>query len=176
MNSATERLRPLIKTRQIRLYTSEPVAGEELLALAEVARWSGSSRNSQPWRFIVIREVALIRQIAETGHPQTRALRTAMAAMAITLPHEEGRATSLAYDDGRVAERVLIGASMLGLGAGIAWVRSDVRQEIGDLLGVADGRFVRTIMALGHPSAEGLAPKSAPGQARLPIDDLVTRR
>ena len=108
--------------------------------------------------------------------PSDSSLTDRDAALAITLPHEEGHATSLAYDDGRVAERVLIGASMLGLGAGIAWVRSDVRQEIGDLLGVADGRFVRTIMALGHPSAEGLAPKSAPGQARLPIDDLVTRR
>ena len=176
MGSATERLRPLITTRQVRHFTSEPVADELLLALAEVARWSGSSRNSQPWRFIAVRDAALIRQIAETGHPQTRSLHTAMAALAITLPDDEARTTSLAYDDGRVAERILVAASMLGLGAGIAWVRADVRHEIGRHLGVEEGRFVRTIMALGHPSAEGLARRSAPGQARLPLDDLLTWR
>jgi nitroreductase len=171
-----ERLRPLIRTRQIRHFTSEPVEDELLMALAEVARWSGSSRNSQPWRFIAVRDVPLIRQVAETGHPQTRSLHTAMAALAITLPDDDARTTSLAYDDGRVAERVLIAASMLAFGAGIAWVRLDVRSEIGRLLAVEEGRFVRTIMAIGHPSAEGLARKSPPGQARLPLDDLLTWR
>jgi nitroreductase len=175
-STATERLRPLIRTRQIRLFTDEPVAQDDLLALAEVARWSGSSRNSQPWRFIVISDIALIRQIAEISHPQGRAMRSAMAAIATTLPDEESRATSLAYDDGRVAERILIGASMLGLGAAICWVRPDVRAAIGGALGVEHGRFVRTIMAIGHPSAEGLAPKSPPGQARLPLEELVSRR
>ena len=171
-----ERVRPLIRTRQIRQFTDEPVAEESLLALAEVARWTGSARNGQPWRFIVVTDVGLIRQLAEAGQPQTRSLRTAMAALAVSLPDEDSRATTYAYDDGRVAERVLVAASMIGLGAGIAWVRRDVRREIGDLLGVEAGRFVRTIMAIGHPSAEGLAPRSERGKARLPLDELVTRR
>jgi nitroreductase len=168
-----ERLRPLIRTRQYRHYTDEPVSEAHLSALLEVARWSGSSRNRQPWRFIVLRDVAVVRRLAELGHPQTRSLHTAMAAIAITLPDDEDRAISYAYDDGRVAERILIAASMLGIGAGIAWVRGDVRQQVGGLLGVPDGRFVRTVMALGHPSAEGKAPKSPPGQARLPLDELI---
>ena len=138
-----------------------------------MARWSGSSRNSQPWRFLVVRDVELMRRIADIGDPQTRSLRTAMAAFAITLPDERSQSISLAYDDGRVAERVLVGAAMLGLGAGITWVRDDVRQQIGGLLGVGEGRFVRTIMALGHPTEQALAPKAAPGEARLPLDDLV---
>ncbi len=171
-----DRLRPLRRARQVREFTAEPVDRAALDAIADVARWSGSSRNTQPWRFIAVRDVLLIRQIAETGHPQTRSLHTAMAALAITLPDDDARTTSLAYDDGRVAERVLIAASMLALGAGIAWVRLDVRSEIGRLLGVEEGRFVRTIMAIGHPSAEGLARKSPPGQARLPLDDLLTWR
>jgi len=32
---------------------------------------------------------------------------------------------------------------------------------------VEEGRHVPTIMAIGHPSPEGLAPKSPPGQARV---------
>jgi nitroreductase len=171
-----ERLQPLIRTRQVRHYADEPVAEADLAALVEVARWSGSSRNSQPWRFIVVRDVALIRTLAEAGHPQTRSLHTATAAIAISMPRDEGRAVGYAYDEGRVAERVLIGASMLDLGAGIAWILPAVRPRAAELLGLAEDRFVRTIMAIGHPSAEGRAPKSPPGEARLPRDQTVAWR
>jgi hypothetical protein len=33
--------------------------------------------------------------------------------------------------------------------------------------------MVRTLMALGHPTAEARKPKSAPGEARLPRDEVV---
>ncbi len=91
----------------MREFTDEPVSEADLAALAEVARWSGSSANTQPWRFIVIREPETLRGIAAAGMPQTRSLRSAMAAIAIALPEEEGKAVSHAYDEGRAAERVL---------------------------------------------------------------------
>lgn len=166
-------LRPLRQVRQFRDFTDEPPTDEQIDAILDVARWTGSSRNSQPWRFIVARDVALIRRVAEIGVPQTRTLRTAPVAIAITLPDGSNDALSLAYDDGRVTERILVAATMLGLGAGIAWVRSDVRPQIQTLLGVPEGRFVRTIMAVGHPTEEARAPKSAPGKARLPREEVV---
>ncbi len=168
-----DRLRSLRRVRQYREFTEEPIDQADLDSILEVARWSGSSRNTQPWRFIVIRSVDSIRKIAETGLPQTRSLRTAMAAIAIALPADPDRAISLAYDDGRAAERMLIAASLLGLGAGIAWVRPDVLEPIGVTLGLPTDRMVRTVMALGHPTDAARAPKSAPGEARLPLEGLV---
>jgi nitroreductase len=176
MSEFFEPVRVLIRTRQYRQFTDEPVSDGHLRALVEVARWSGSSRNSQPWRFIVVRDVPLIRELWQAGAPQTRSLETAMAALAITLPQDDERAISLAYDDGRVAERLLIGASLLGIGAGICWVRSDVRARAAELLELPADRFVRTIMAIGHPTAQARAPRLPAGQARLPVDDLVTWR
>jgi nitroreductase len=173
MDDRLARVRPLLSTRQYRLFGEEPVDERDLLALTEVARWSGSSRNSQPWRFLVVRDVALIRQIGELGHPQTRSLHTAMAAIAIAMPDEESRAVGYAYDEGRAAERMLIGASMLGIGAGIAWIFAALRPHVGQLLGVPAGRFVRTIMAVGHPSVAGRARRVAPGLARLPREQVV---
>jgi hypothetical protein len=104
--------------------------------------------------------------------PQTRSLRTATAAIAIILP-AGGHDISLAYDEGRVAERILIAAGLLGLGAGIGWIRSDIGAEVGGMLGLPPDRFVRTILAVGRPSAAGLAPKSPPGQGRLPRAGVV---
>ncbi|MDH4335238.1 MAG: nitroreductase family protein [Chloroflexota bacterium] len=171
--SPIDRVRPLLRVRQVREFSREPVSEEDLRAIGQAARWSGSSRNRQPWRFIVIRDEPTLRRLWQAGLPQTRALETATAALAIALPADERMTISHAYDDGRVAERILIAASYLGLGAGITWVRGEVRPAIGEILELPPGLFVRTIMALGHPSAGALLPKSPPGQARLPYEELV---
>ena len=80
-----------------------------------------------------------------------------------------------AYDDGRAAERLLIAASMLGLGAGIQWIRDDVLDAARDLLGLPPDRRVRTIIALGHPTEAASRPKAARGEARLPRDQAIYR-
>jgi len=174
-DTPADRLRPLRRTRQVREFTEDPVDRAELDAIADVARWTGSSSNTQPWRFIVVTDVGVLRQIAEIGLPQTRSLRTATAAIAIVLPlaEDDRHELSMAYDDGRAAERVLIAAGMLDLGAGIAWVLPKFRAPIGELLGLPPDRYIRTIVSLGHPTEAARAPKASPGEARLPREESV---
>jgi nitroreductase len=172
---APDVVRPLVRTRQIREFTDEPVDDASIDAITDAARWTGSSQNGQPWRFIVVRDVAVIREIAEAGLPQTRSLRTAPVAIAVVMPDEPNRTVSTAYDEGRAVERMLVAASMLGLGAGISWVKSDVRPTVARLLDLPEGRFVRTIVAVGHPTPAARRPKSEPGTARRPRDEIVFR-
>jgi nitroreductase len=164
---------PLLRTRQVREFTDEPVDRAALDALADVARWSGSSKNSQPWRFIVVTERDTLRRLADSGMPYTRALQTAAAAIAITLPEQPGWKISHAYDEGRAAERILVAAGLLGLGAGIAWVSGEGRPAVGEALGLPEDRFVRTVVALGHPTPVAKRPKSGPGEARLAREETV---
>jgi nitroreductase len=168
-----EIVRPLIKVRQAREFTGKRVTIAELGAITEVARWSGSSRNEQPCRFIALRDRDTIRKIAELGLPQTRGLPTATAAVAIVVPDEPERESSRAFDDGRAAERMLVAAHLLGLGGGIARVRADVRVGINSVLKLPANRSVRTIVAFGHPTEDALKPKTRPGQARLARTDVV---
>jgi nitroreductase len=170
--SERERVRPLLRVRQIRDFTPEPPTEAELAAIADAARWSGSSTNSQPWRFIVIRDRDVLARFAAGGLPQTRTLRTAPAAIAIVLPRG-GHEVSLAYDEGRASERIMIAANLLGLAAGIAWIRKDVEALAAELLGIPADWFVRTIMAVGHPTASALLPKAEPGKGRLPRGETV---
>jgi nitroreductase len=172
--TSAEILRPLRRTRQIREFTPEPPSEEALEAIADVGRWTGSARNEQPWRFLIVRDVETIRRIGEIGLPQTRAMRTATAAIAIVLPVRD-HATGDIYDDGRAAERLLIAGSMLGLGAAIQWVRDDVAPAVCELLSLPADRVVRTIIALGHPAEAALRPKAAPGTARLPREESIFR-
>ena len=166
-------VKPLIRVRQMRDFVGKRVTNAEMEAITEVARWTGSSRNEQPLRFIALRDKAAIKQIAELGLPQTRGLPTASAAIAIVVPEEPERELSRAFDDGRAAERILIAANMLGLGGGISRVRPDVRDGINEVLLLPPNRSVRTIVAIGHPSPEALARKAAPGTARRPRERVI---
>jgi hypothetical protein len=89
------------------------------------------------------------------------------------VPKDDKKAVSNAYDEGRATERILVAAGMLDLGAGISWMVLRIRDEVGRILGLPDDRVVRTIVQVGHPTAAARKPKSAPGQARLPRDQVV---
>jgi nitroreductase len=168
-----EVVRPLLRVRQVREFTDEPVAQDVLDALADAARWSGSATNSQPWRFVIVRAVETLRAIAAAGLPSTGSLRTATAAIAIVLPEAKGVGVTNAFDEGRAAERVLVCASLLGIGAGIAWINDDARPQVAALLKLPEDRFVRTVVALGHPTEKARRPKAAKGEARLPREETV---
>lgn len=170
-NSPAEVVRPLLRVRQFRQFTPEPVERSAVDAVADAARWSGSSANTQPWRFVVVRDSGTLRRLADAA--QAGALKTATAAIAIALPDEPDNAVSHAYDEARAAERMLIAAHLLGFGAGVAWVRPGRIQEVYDIVGLPSGWFIRTIVALGHPTAEALRPKSAPGAGRRPRSEIV---
>jgi nitroreductase len=172
-NDASDILRPLRRTRQVREFDPAPLDTATLDAIADVARWTGSSRNTQPWRFIVVTDPATLRALHQASLPQTRGLATATAALAIVLPADPARAIHDAYDDGRVAERVLIAARMLDVGAGISWIREEFRPTVAEILGLPADRMVRTIVQLGHPSAAGRQSKTAPGEGRLPREETV---
>ncbi len=166
-------VRPLLRVRQTRDFTDARIDPAALDAVADAARWSGSSQNKQPWRFIVVQDPETLRGLGEAGGSSTRSLLSAPAAIAITMPDDPKRAVSRAYDEGRAAERILVAASLLGLAAGIAWYGQDARPRVAELLGLPEDRSVRTIVAIGHPSEQGRRRKSPRGEARLPREETV---
>ena len=166
-------LRALRHTRQVRSFTDEPVAESDLQAILEVARWTGSSQNMQPWQFIVIRDPAVRQRIAEVCQ-HARFLRNAPLGIAIEMTSIGDDSED--YDEGRVAERILIAAGALDLGAGIGWAEITDQPAVGELLGVTPPAFVRTIVSIGHPTDAARRPRTGPGTGRRPLDELVRER
>jgi len=172
MADPTELVRPIVRVRQIRDFTDQQPTDAQLVAILDAARWTGSSGNSQPWRFVLIRDVATIRALGEAGLTQTRPLLTAPVAIAIVLRADDHE-VSRAYDEGRAVERIMIAAELVGLRSGITWIRRDVAPVVAAALALPEGWLVRTIMAIGYPTDAALAPKAAPGTARLPRDVVL---
>ena len=163
--------RLLRRVRQVRDFTPDPIPDDLVIDILEVARWSGSASNRQSWRFVVIRDPDTLRNVAEIGAPSTNHVAKAPLAIAVVMPGEAE--VREAFDEGRVTERILIAAELLGLGAGIAWVKGGLRPQVHELLGVSEPQFVRSIVAVGYPTEAARRPKSEPGTARKPLDELV---
>lgn len=166
-------LRALRRTRQVRSFTDEPVAESDLQAILEVARWTGSSQNMQPWRFIVIRDPEIRQRIAAVCQ-HARFLRNAPLGIAIEMTSFGDDSED--YDEGRVAERILIAAGALDLGAGIGWAELPDQPAVGKLLGVTPPAFVRTVVSIGHPTDAARRPRTGPGMGRRPLEQFVRER
>ena len=168
-------LDPMIDTlrrvRQIRQYAREAVPDDVVRQLLEVARWTGSSKNSQPWHFIVLRDADALRRISEL-RPNINWVAGAPLAIAIVL---DGSGTSEAYDEGRVTERLLVAARTLGYGGGTAWFGDDSQQaEAKRILGIPAERMARSMVAIGRPtSVKDPRPNPRAG-GRKPLSEIVS--
>ena len=77
-------LAALRRTRQVRQFTDELVSDDDLQAILDVARWSGSSMNRQPWTFTVVRERGDLQRLAELA-PSAKHVAGAAVAIAIAM-------------------------------------------------------------------------------------------
>ncbi|MDP9269750.1 MAG: nitroreductase family protein [Chloroflexota bacterium] len=166
-------LRTLRRTRQTRQFTEEPVDDDAIRAILEVARWTGSGANRQPWTFVIVRDAADRQRIAELA---PHAWHVAGAPIAIAIVMNGATPKWDDYDEGRVAERMLIAATALGLGGGIGLANGPERAEVGALLDVRPPSYIRTMISLGHPSEAALRRHSGPGTGRRPLAELVRER
>jgi nitroreductase len=166
-------LRTLRRTRQIREFTVESVDEAAIQAILEVARWTGSGANRQPWTFVIVRDPVERQRIAELA---PHAGHVAKASVAIAIVMNGAAPLWDDYDEGRVAERILIAATALGLGGGIGLVNGPERAEVGTLLDVRLPSYVRTMISLGHPTEAALRMHTGPGTGRRPLAQLIRER
>lgn len=157
---------------QIRQYAPDPVPDEVVAELLELARWTGSSKNTQPWHFIVVRDRERLRAIASL-RPNINWAAAAPLGIAITLDGTD--ALSEAYDEGRVTERLLTGANLLGYGGGVAWFGDASQQaEAKRILGIPAERTARQIVLIGRPTSTKDPRPYGPPRGRKPLEALVS--
>jgi nitroreductase len=168
--TATDRIAFLRTLRAVRTFRPDPVSQDVVDDILDVARWSGSASNRQPWEMIVVRERETLRSLARVdgyaGH-------LAGAPLGIVLVMDGGRAEQETYDEGRLAERIMLAAHAHGVGSSIGWIVGSGRDAAGELLGIPQHKVVRTAISLGYPDEDARKPRSGRGQARKPLGEIV---
>jgi nitroreductase len=172
--TAAEHVRLLRGLRAVRRFgplSPPPHVVEDVL---EVARWTGSASNRQPWELILLRDRGILGAIG--GLAGAAGLRhVADAAVAVVLV-PNGRLTD--FDEGRWTERVMLAAAAHGLGAGIARVPDEHATTVAELLAVPGDRVIRTLVSLGYPAdaSAHLVSVERDTDHRQPLDKLSVGR
>src|SRR3712207_2181386 len=126
--------------RNVRQYTDQPIASEDLERILEAGRRAPSAGNWQPWNFVVVTDRDQLVELAKVWQgarhiPQT----AARIAVVAEQPEDQRQGQLLQYGLGQVTAQIMITATALGIGSGHAAARDqDQAQRV---LGFPDGYF-----------------------------------
>lgn len=149
--------------RSVRQFSDRPLPEDALETILDAGRRAQSSKNSQPWTFVVVRDRETLRQLSECG---TYAGHLAGAAAGICLVSS----TDWDFDLGQATAFMMLTAWDLGIGSCIASMWEPDRAKT--ILGIPGDRHFRTAISFGYP-ATGWQPARMGG--RKPLDDVVRR-
>lgn len=140
-----------------RAFSDEPVSSERVLSLMEAARWSASSNNEQPWRFIVATRDdpeahAKFLQGVNAGNqrwaPKAWVLILGIARDNFDLdgqPHNR----FAQYDTGQAVQNIVVQATALGLN--VRQMGGIMPEKFRELYAIPDGYTVMAGLAIGYP-------------------------
>jgi nitroreductase len=166
----------VVSKREVREYTDRPVPEDVLTKILQAGRASGSSKNTQPWRFVVLKDRQHRHDLA-SAIMAPRNLDRCAVAIAVVLLTERMR-----FDAGRVAQNLMIAAWALGVGSCPNSVRPDEHDRMRQDLRAPAESAIATIITLGYPAPGQPRPrtKADPEKIlakvnRLPLEELVHR-
>ena len=162
-----------IRTRRsVRAYSPKAIPADVMDRMRNALRWAPSACNLQPWRFILVTDPDLRRQVAEASNHQFWMADAPVTIVACGLPdrayqHMGGHGCSIEVDVAIAVDHLTLAATAEGLGT--CWVCHFDEARMKQILGIPDEVRVVALTPLGFPAAE-----PRPFQ-RKPLDDLVRR-
>ena len=123
------------KKRAVRAFKNEPLSEDAVLRILDAGRRSQSSKNTQPWDFIAVRDHDQLKKVAElgqwTGHVAGAAL-----CVAIVVPVSQDGATpdwKVMFDAGQSAAYMQLVALEMAVGSclGTVYKPDEARQVLG---------------------------------------------
>ena len=162
--------------RVVRRYSATPIPDDVIRDILEVGRWTGSSKNTQPWEVVVVRDREMLRRLSTLGQFAGH-IAGAQLDIVPVLPSANN-----AFDGGRLVERLMLAAWTHGVGSciGSLWPDDNMRTAM-ELLGIPKDRWLRATIAMGYPAdANATRVSSTPNMAsviplgRKPMDEFVS--
>ena len=155
----------LIRTkRAVRQFTDEPLSDEAIRSILDAGRRAQSSKNTQPWHFIAIRDRATLRELAECG---VYAGHLAGAPFAVALI----ASTADSFELGQAAAYMQLAAWDLGIGSCIASMWEPEKAKT--ILGVPQDLHFAVAISFGSPLPSGEQTSAPKPTGRKPFDEVV---
>lgn len=157
-----EAIRTMLAVRE---YQDRPAPQEHIDRIVEAARLTASSKNGQPWHFVVVQDRQRIQRLAELS---TSGRYMAGAAFVIAVAVEKASPFGLS-DGSRAVQDMALTGWELGLGSN--WVGFTGMDAQRDELGIPADYDVIALVPFGYPTRRiGLGRKN-----RRPLGEVVSR-
>jgi nitroreductase len=160
-------------TRSCRFFAPDPVDRALVERIIEAARWAGSARNAQPWRFAAVTGAGARGSLASLG---AYAQHLAGAPLVLVLLEPSPGSRDTQFDLGRVAQNIALAASALGLGSCVAtFYPGSNAESAAAVAGFGPDWTARHALALGWPASGSsmVTGRSAIPGGRLPVSELL---
>ena len=158
--------------RNVRTYSEEAIAPEDLDRILEAARRAPSAGNQQAWDFIVSTDREQLARLTRVG-PAAGHVAGSAATIAVVAPRSDDPQMRdlVQFDLGQATLSIMLAAADLGIGSAHAGAHD---QELARrLLDVPEDRFCAVLVTLGVPADRPLTPIQRPN--RRPFNDVVHR-
>jgi nitroreductase len=151
-----------------RFYKPDPPPDEVIQRLLEATRMAPSSNNSQPWKFVVVRDPETRRKLAEISRNQQFVGQAPIiiAAVATKTDHVMTCGLSSFIVDLAIAvDHLTLAAAAEGLGT--CWIGAFYQDPARELLGVPEDCRIVALLPVGYPS------RGAGTKRRKQIEEIV---
>ncbi|MHB0877986.1 MAG: nitroreductase family protein [Anaerolineae bacterium] len=146
----------LLRRRSVRAYQPDPIEDATLLSILECTRQAPSAANRQPWHFVVARDPARRRDVAEACNSQMWIADAGAVVVALGIPAVSERWYRVDVAIG--LENLVIAAASHGLGT--CWVGAFDESRVKQAIGAPEEVTVVAVTPLGVPKGDWPAPRS----------------
>jgi nitroreductase len=158
--------------RNVREFADRPIGEEDLDRILEAGRRSPSSRNWQPWDFIVVTDRAQLTELSQVWRGGGHIAHSAATVVAVVPDDEDAdRRQRAAYDVGQATLQMMVTAADLGIGSGHSAVGDQDAARA--LLGFPVDRYAYIMIDFGYPAGRPLTPIRHPD--RRAFEEVVHR-
>ncbi|WP_028058671.1 nitroreductase family protein [Candidatus Solirubrobacter pratensis] len=152
--------------RNVREFEDRAIPDEALDRILEAGRRAPSSRNGQPWDFVVVTDREQLGRLSKVWRSGAHVAGSA-ATVALILP--PGAGSTAFFDLGHAAMAMMIAAADLGIGSGHSAVAD---QELArEVLGLPEDREAAYLIDFGYPADRPVKPLKRIN--RRPFEDVV---
>jgi nitroreductase len=130
--------------RELREYEDRTIPHEGLLKILEAGRLAPSSKNSQPWHFIAVRNKEVLKALSRTTPTGAH---LAQAPLAIAVFTENAKLPEV--DGARAMQNMILAAWELGVAS--CWITNFDEAEVKRLLAAPEHLRLITVVPFGYP-------------------------
>lgn len=155
--------------RAVRVFRDENLPIEVTKTILNAGRWAQSSKNTQPWHFIAIRDKDTLASLAATSS-NIGFLAGSALAVALVTTHPSVKETIL-FDAGQAAANMQLAAWELGVVSCLGTVYE--LDQARTVLGFPDDRHLHIAVGFGYPLPADAEPRESHHGGRRSLDDVV---